>query len=198
MNRIILTLMFADLMVITGFGFIDPILAVYYDNHIVGSSIFGIGIASAVFLLTKSVVQVPVARYVDTHNDMSDLRWLIVGYMLIATVPICYLFATHMYHIYAIQFLYGIGSGIGYATWLGLWSLHLDRSRESFEWSLYSTLVSVGAALAAALGAGIAEIWGFAVVFTLVTILSVLGAVLLLSLTYMPRIFRHSHEGGQV
>lgn len=174
--------MFADIFAVTGFGLIDPILAIYLKENLIGGTIFAAGFSSALFLITKSLVQLPFSRHVDKYDDENDSKWLIVGAGLITIVPFIYIFAEHIYTIYAAQILFGIGSGLAYPAWLGLWSTHLDKKRESFEWSLYSTCVGIGTALAAAIGAGLAEIIGFTYTFVLVGIMSMSGCLVLINL----------------
>ena len=180
MNRTIKLLMFSDIFVMTGFGLMDPILAIFIKENLVGGTIFAAGIASTLFLVTKSVVQLPFSRYVDNHKD--KVKWLIIGTFLIALVPFIYLFTNHIKYVYLAQFIHGIGSGLAYPTWLGLWSTHLDKKKESFEWSLYSTLTGLGTAATAAIGAAIAEFIGFNFTFVLVGIMSLFGSLILFSL----------------
>jgi DHA1 family quinolone resistance protein-like MFS transporter len=180
MNNTIKLLMFSDIFVMTGFGLIEPILAIFIKENLVGGTIFAAGLASTLFLITKCIVQLPFSRYVDNHDE--KVRWLIVGTLIIAAVPFMYIFAKDINHIYFAQILYGIGSGLAYPTWLGLWSTNLDRQHESFEWSLYSTLTGLGTALTAAVGAAIAEFAGFTPTFVLVGALSLAGCLTLLGL----------------
>ena len=180
MNKTIKLLMFSDIFVLTGFGLIEPILAIFIKENLVGGTIFAAGLASTLFLITKCIVQLPFSRYVDNHDE--KVRWLIVGTLIIAAVPFIYIFAKDINHIYFAQILYGIGSGLAYPTWLGLWSTNLDRQHESFEWSLYSTLTGLGTALTAVVGAAIAEFVGFTPTFVLVGALSLAGCLTLLGL----------------
>lgn len=179
LNSIILHLMISDIFVFTGFGLVEPILAIFIKDNLVGGTIFTAGIASAIFLISKSLTQLPFSRHVDTHDDRNDLKWLIRGTLIIATVPFIYIFAHHIYHIFFAQLIYGIGSGLAYSTWLGLWSTHLDKKLESFEWSLYSTLVSIGTAIAAAIGAAIADFISFTFAFASMGIMSVVSCFIL-------------------
>lgn len=172
--------MISDVFMVTGFGLIDPILAIFIKEDITGGTILGAGLASTLFLITKAIVQLPFSRYVDSHED--KVKWLIVGSFAISTVPFVYIFANHIYMVYAAQVLYGIGSGLAYPTWLGLWSTHLDKKHESFEWSLYSTMTGLGVAATAAIGAAIAEFVGFELTFTLVGITSLVGWMILFGL----------------
>jgi len=180
MNRTIKLLMISDIFVITGFGLIDPILAIFIKENLTGGTIFAAGFASTLFLITKSIVQLPFSRYVDSHKD--KIKWLIIGTLLISIVPFIYIFVNHINYIYMAQVLYGIGSGLAYPTWLGLWSTHLDKKHESFEWSLYSTSVGIGTALTASIGAAISQFIGFEYTFALVGLISLIGCFILFNL----------------
>lgn len=176
-NKIVLFLLLSDAFIMTGFGLVDPIIAIFISDSIKGGSIFAAGLASTIFFITKSVIQLPFSRYVDTHD--SKIKWLIVGSLLIALVPFIYIFASDIYYIYLAQFIYGIGSGLAYPTWLGLWSTHLDKNHESFEWSLYSTTIGIGTAAAASIGAALSDFVGFQFTFAVVGIMSLAGCIVL-------------------
>ncbi len=180
MNRTIKLLLLSDVFVMTGLGLIEPILAIFIKDNLVGGTIFAAGFASALFLITKSLVQLPFSRYIDSHND--KIRWLIIGTFLIAVVPFVYIVSTNITHIYIAQILFGFGSGLAYPTWLGLWSTHLDKKHESFEWSMYSTSTGLGIAATAAIGAAIAEFIGFSYTFVFVGILALVGCFILFGL----------------
>lgn len=180
MNRIVKLLMISDICVITGFGFMDPILAIFINDKLVGGTIFAAGMAITAFILTKCIVQLPFSRYVDSHDD--KVKWLIIGTFMIALVPFIYLFADHVNYIYFAQILHGAGSGLAYPTWLGIWSTNLDKNHESFEWSLYSTMTGLGTATTAAIGAAIAEFMGFSYTFILVGIMAMIGCLVLFKL----------------
>ena len=180
MNRTIKLLMLSDIFVLTGFGLISPILAIFIKENLIGGTIFAAGLATALFVITKSLVQLPFSRYVDCHDE--KIKWLILGTVLISIVPFLYVFSTHIYYIYLAQVIYGVGSGFAYPTWMGLWSTHLDRKHESFEWALYSTLVGLGAAVAACVGAAIADFSNFNFTFMLTGTLSLVGCFILIGL----------------
>lgn len=180
MNRTIKLLMFSDIFVATGFGLIEPILAIFIKENLIGGTIVAAGFASTLFIITKCLIQLPFSRYVDDHDD--KVKWLIIGSLFIATVPFIYVFSNHVKYIFIAQIIYGIGSGLAYPTWLGLWSTHLDRKHESFEWSLYSTMTGLGTAATAAIGAALAEYLGFSFSFAIVGIMSLIGCAILLGL----------------
>ncbi len=175
MNRTILLLTISDITVLTGFGLIDPILAIFIEKDIAGGSVFTAGIASSIFLVTKSLSQLPFSLHIDRVSDRAKRLWLLASTACATAVPFLYIAADSVWLIFLAQFILGLGSGFAYSSWLGLWSTHLDRGHESFEWSLYSTLVGLGTALAAAIGAAIADRFGFPAVMLGAGALSIAG-----------------------
>lgn len=180
MNRTIKLLLFSSIFVDTGFGFIDPILSIFIKDNLVGGTILTAGVASTLYLITKSVIQLPFARYVDSHDN--KIKWLLIGTAIMMVIPFLYIFCDNVWYIYLAQILLGIGSALAYPTWLGLWSIHLDKKKESFEWSLYSTTTGLGTAITASVGAAVAEFAGFKVAFALVGAMAVIGFLILLRL----------------
>jgi MFS family permease len=179
MNRTMKLLMLSDIFVLTGFGLIQPILAIYInDGGLTGGTILSAGMASALFLFVKSLVQLPFGHYVDKQPGKS--KWLILGTLLMASVPIIYLSANSIYHVYLAETVYGIGSGLAYPTWLGLWSANLDKGKESFQWSVYSTSTGLGTAATGAAGAALASQAGFAATFISAGLLCLLGCLALI------------------
>jgi DHA1 family quinolone resistance protein-like MFS transporter len=176
-------LLLSDIFVLTGFGLIQPILAIYINGGgVAGGTMLSAGLASALFLFTKSMVQLPFGHYVDKNSNKT--KWLILGTLLMAGVPIIYITANSIYHIYLAEVIYGLGSGLAYPTWLGLWSANLDKGRESFQWSVYSTSTGLGTAATGATGAAVASQVGFYATFIMAGLLCLLGC---LALIYMGR-----------
>lgn len=179
MNRTMKLLMLSDIFVLTGFGLIQPILAIYInDGGLTGGTILSAGMASALFLFVKSLVQLPFGHYVDKQPGKSN--WLILGTLLMTAVPIIYLSANSIYHVYLAETVYGLGSGLAYPTWLGLWSANLDKGKESFQWSVYSTSTGLGTAATGAAGAALASQAGFAATFISAGLLCLLGCLALI------------------
>jgi DHA1 family quinolone resistance protein-like MFS transporter len=180
MNKTLYVLWFSDVFILTGFGLITPIMAIFIKDNIIGGTILAAGIASALFLTTKAVVQIPFSRYVDSHED--KVKWLRIGTLLIITVPFQYLFAENIIAIYLAQITYGVGAGLAASAWLTLWSTNLDRYHEGFEWSLYSATVGLGTGLSAFLGGTLATYWGFNPTIMIMGALSAIGFLMLLRL----------------
>lgn len=180
MNRTLYLLWFSDVFILTGFGLISPIMAIYIAGSVTGGTIFAAGLASALYMVTKAIVQIPFSRYVDSREN--KVRWLHLGTFLIVTVPFQYIFAQNIYSIYIAQIIYGIGAGIAASSWLSLWSTHLDKHHEGFEWSIYSATVGLGTGLSAFLGGTLVTHFSFKFTMFIMGTLAFIGLLILLYL----------------
>ncbi|MAG47419.1 hypothetical protein CL617_02340 [archaeon] len=192
MDRIIKLLIVSELFLFTGFSLIDPFLAVFVKEDLVNGSLIAAGFATTLFLVIKSVVQLPFSKYIDSHRD--KLRFLIIGSLIVSTVPFIYIFATRIEHIYIAQIIRGVGAGLAVPTWLGLFTTHIDKGKESFEWSIYSTSLGMGMAVSGLVGATIASFLGFKITFIIVGILALIGSSILFKL----EVQEHKKKGKEV
>ena len=182
-NKVLKILLYSDVLIISGFGLMAPIFAIFIDRQIIGGSIMAVGIAEAVYLLTRSAFQILISKYTDEEKgNVREMYTLIIGSFLFSIVPIIYIFSTEIWHIYLAQFLNGLGAAISYPGWQVLFTRYLDKNKEGYEWSVYDTTVGLGTAATAAIGGYVAEMFGFNALFVIVAILSFLGTILLGSL----------------
>lgn len=181
MNKVIWLLTISDILILSAFGLIAPIFAIFMSTGITGGSIIAAGIASSIFLVVKSVIQLPLSIYIDKKKH--KLIFLIIGTFLIVLVPIFYALSKSVSLIYIGQGVYGLGAAMAYPAWYSLFTMHLDRKHRGLEYSVWSTGVGLGAALAAWIGAKLAEKIGFANLFYIVGGISFLGLVVLFFLS---------------
>jgi MFS family permease len=179
MNKTLKLLILSDIFVFSGFGLIAPILAIFIKDNLVGGTILAAGIASAIFMITHSLLQILFAY----KFNPKDRLWMIwVGTALIASVPFGYIFSTHIYHIYFIEFIYGVGAAFAYPSWASLFTSNLENGKRGFQWSIYSSSGGIGTAITAGAGALLAEKTSFQLVFIITGILSIIGLIILFKL----------------
>lgn len=176
----------SDLFILGGLGLIQPVFAIFLLENIAYSSVLAVGIATSIQLVTKAILQIMIGRWTDAEKgNRRELYSLISGSVIISLVPFSYIFATNISHIYIIQLFYGLGSALAFPGWMVVFSQYLRRDRLGYEWSVYSTVMSLGTAAAASLGAYIADFYSFKVLFVIVGLLSVLGTGFVVS------VFKH-------
>lgn len=182
LNKILEVLIFSDLVINSAYGLIAPILAVFLTDKISGGSLIVVGISDAIYLGVKSILQVPIGLKIDrTEGQKIDFWYLFLGNLLTSAGVFLYLFATLPWHVYLISLIFGIGGAMAYPAWTGLFTRNVVRDRESFAWSLSSTTMELGEAIAALIGGVVAQIMGFDILFAVVGALSSLGTFSLFS-----------------
>jgi MFS family permease len=179
MNKTLRILTISDIFVLSGFGLIAPILAIFINDNLTGGSIFSAGLSSAIFLVARAGLQL---LFSYKFNPKDRLWMLRLGTAIIALVPLGYIFSTSIYHIYVVEFVYGVGAAFAYPSWSSLFTAYLEKGKRGFQYSIYSSGVAIGTALTAAAGAWLAEKIGFEFVFILTGIISLVGLFFLFKL----------------
>jgi DHA1 family quinolone resistance protein-like MFS transporter len=180
LNKVLNVLISTNFVMDSSYGLLAPVLAVFLTDQISGGNLIVVGIAEAIYLLTKSGLQVPFGIMIDkTEGQKIDFWFLFSGSLIMSVTLFFYLFSSLPWHIYLISAVYGIGEALAYPAWTGLFTRNIVKYRESFAWSFSTTVSELGAAGAALMGGIIAEYFGFAPLFMVVGGLSLVGTFLL-------------------
>ncbi|HLD61261.1 MAG TPA: MFS transporter [Patescibacteria group bacterium] len=198
MNKVLRTLVLSDLFILSSFGLIQPIFAVFVLKIIPGATVSSVGLAIAIQLFTKALLQIIVGKWSDEEKgNCRELYTLIIGSLIISVVPLGYIFASSLAALYLIQFLYGMGQALSYPSWRVMFTRYTDRNRAGYEWGVYDTVVSFGTAAAAAIGAYLVEQYSFTHLFVFVAIMSFVGTTFLTHIfqqEFSCRIPTHKHS----
>lgn len=183
MNKIVKILILCDFFIITGFGFLTPIFAVFVIDHIIGGTLLVVGIAEAIYLGTKAVGQIFVADYLDIEpSDKRNWRWAFIGSLVFGLSAFLYIFCRYPIHLYLVELIMGASTACEYPAFYALFLKHLDRKRRNFQLSFHSAAIEIGGAAAAAIGGVLAHFLGFSNLFVIVALFSLLGTAFLISL----------------
>lgn len=194
LNRIIKFLTISDFAILTGFGFLAPIFAVFILGNIKGGTLETVGFATSIQVFSKALLEYPIARLLDKkRGDMDEFYCMIIGSLAICIVPFLYLVIKTPNELYLTQFIYGIATAMAYPAWMSLFTRHAEKEREGSQWALYATTIGIGTAISAAIGGVIGEKYGFEIVFWIVFAMSVIGTVSLIGI-YEPLRIRHEHH----
>jgi len=186
MNRIIKVLILSDFIITSAFGFVAPIFALFITDKIQGGTIETVGFAAAFYWVAAVLTRIPIARFVDrTKSEKDDFYFMIFGSIIISVVPFLFLFSAKIWHIYLIEALYGLGYSLRLPGWFGMFTRHIDKGHEGYEWSADSVVAGVGAAVTAALGGVLAVRLGFEALFILIGAVSIIGSAVLIFLYYI-------------
>lgn len=182
-NWVIKILILSDFLIWSAQQFFVPIFAIFLTEHIHGATVEVVGISTAIYLIVRSIFEIPVGMWLDrTKTEVDDLYAAFFGTVLTALVFFSYNFISDVWQLYMAQAFWGIGSAIAFPGWYSIFTRHIDKNKKALEWSLYDVVLGVGMAAAAAVGGFLVTQYGFQTLFILAGVSTLLGALLLLSL----------------
>lgn len=186
-NKVVRALIFADFFLASGWGFLGPVFAIFVVAKIsIGDPTQAAqvaGFASMVYWMTKSFLQIPISKYFDhKHGERDDYWFMVLGLFLTGLSPFGFLISFLPWHLYAFQIVHAIGMALFVPSWNAIFTRHIDKGKEAYEWGMDSSLFGFGAGIAAGLGGIMVGIFGFNVIFILVGSFSIFSSLLLLTI----------------
>ncbi len=179
-NPVIRFLIISDTVLIGASGLLGPIFALFITDFIQGGNEAVAGLAAAIYLLTKSIFQIPISHLIDKIKGEKDDFWLMFIFtIVIAFIPLLYLIIETPLQLYIVQFLLGLFTAFTFPTYMAIFTKHIDKGKEGTEWGVYFTLTDLTSAALAAVGGYIAAAEGFPVLIITVVVISVFGSLLL-------------------
>jgi MFS family permease len=139
------------------------------------------GVAVAIFLITKSLFQIPAASFMDkVCGDKDDYWFLFAGMVMVSTLPLGYLLISSPLQLYLIQFLMGAATAFTFPSFMAIFTRYVEMDRAGTVWGVYYTLIDISSAATAAIGGVLAATIGFENVIIIVTVIGWIGALLYL------------------
>jgi MFS family permease len=186
-NKFIKILITSDFFLNYGLGLLGPIFSIFIIKNVTAGDMTEAakvaGIATLLYWVPKSIIQIPVGRFVDkNHGETDDFWFMIGGLFLTALVPFGYLFSFLPWHIYVLQTIHGIGMAMSLPPWLALFTKRIDKGKEGLEWGVESTFLGLGAGIGGAAGGYLASIFGFSPVFIMAGCFNLFAVSILLLL----------------
>lgn len=183
-NKVIKILISSDIALQSGWGLLAPVFAIFVLQRVAfGTSAEAAkiaGFASLAYWLVKSFLQIPIAKYLDkNHGERDDFYFTVVGTFLAGLVPFAFIFVSSAWHIYGLQCVHALAMAMVVPSWAAIFTRHIDKGKEAFEWGARSTFLGFGVGLGGAVGGLLAALFGFTLIFIIVGALTILSAGLL-------------------
>jgi len=183
MNLITRILVLSDFFLFFSVGLLSPIYAVFVLDRIHGSSLEMIGIATAIYWLARVASVVPFSHLMDkTKGEKDEYLFMVAGTFLISSAPLIYVFASEPWQVYVVQALNGFAFSMIIPAWRVIFTKNLNNDHVSAEWSLDDVGVGTATAISAALGAFIAQKFGFNSLFIFIFFVGMVSVLVLLIL----------------
>ena len=195
MNAVIRGMIVSDVVFMGSLGLLGPIFALFIVDFIDGATPAVVGTAVAIFFLTKSLLQLPFASFIDMVRGERDDFWiLVVGSAFTACIPLLYLVIHTPAQLYLVQLLYGMATAATFPSYMAIYTRHIDRQKEGSEWGMYYMLTDFTSAITASLGGVLAQSLGFEPLIVIVVVGCLLGIGLLLPLRPYMRMPKKKHR----
>ncbi|MCP6719246.1 MAG: MFS transporter [Patescibacteria group bacterium] len=184
-NKIIKVIIASDFIFNSGWAFLGPIFAIFIVQKISLGSITEAaeiaGFSSLIYWSVKSFLQIPIGSYLDkNHGEEDDFWFMVAGTFLTGLSPFGFMISSEAWHIYAFQVLHAVGMAMVVPSWGAIFTRHIDKGKEAFEWGLRSTTVGFGAGIAGATGGIMVAFFSFDIVFIAAGTFTIVSAFLLL------------------
>jgi len=190
-NKVIRILVASDFVLYFAFGLFSPIYAIFITRQIEGGTLAVVGMATTMYWVARLLTTVPLSKLMDkTDGEKDEFYFMIVGGLLTAAIYVTYTFASEVWHIYTLQFLFGAINSMIVPAWRIIFTNHLDRDKTGYYWSIEDIGVGIAIAASAYVGALAAEKFGFNAVLYTVAALSVASSLILILLKKYTYTFR--------
>jgi len=184
-NKIVKVLISSDFFLNLGWGLLSPVFALFVLQRITfndpAKAAEVAGFAALSYWIAKSLLEIPIGRFLDkTDGERDDFWFMVIGLLVVGLVPLGFLVSSKPWHIYVFQVVHAIGMAMTLPSWLAIFTRHIDKGKEAFEWSLETTSIGAGAGIAGGVGGLVASVFGFEALFLFVSVLTLLAALVLL------------------
>lgn len=177
LNPIVKAYMVSESFLWSAWDFVMPIIAIFIAKNVPGGNIQTAATGYSIYLVTRVVFELISGKILQHTNDKKKILMAIFG---IACLSIGYFGFAFINNLLAIFIFYAVlGAGLGTATPAknSLFAVHLDKNKESSEWSLADALCLISMALATALGGFVAAEYGFQTVFLMAGIVNAISTL---------------------
>jgi len=149
-------------------GFVIPFIAIFASENIRGGNIQVASLAAGVSPLVQGVFNLVGGKLLDRHSSKSEL--LPFYFFIIRQVTgVFYLlfiaFAVFPWHLYVIQSIHGVTSGLTMPAGSLIQSKYMDKDKEGFEWGVTTAVFNIFYGIGSILAGPLITYFGFQALF---------------------------------
>jgi len=152
---------FSETLLWAGWNFFTPIFAAFVITEIKDAGLESAATAYSLHLLTRIFFELFSARFLYRASRAQQLKVTVGGILLLSLGYLGLSFTRHLAPLFFFYSLVGGAIGLSSPGKMALFSMHLDKNKESWEWGLRDASVFSGMAFASALGGFVAKEYGF-------------------------------------
>ena len=175
-NPIVRAFIISETFIWSAWNFFIPISAIFVVRNISGGSLEIAASAFSAHLIARVIFELISAKLL-TREERQKIITSIIGLSFLSLSYVGLAFSDSIFQLFIFYIVAGIGFGVASPAKNSLFSIHLDKDRESSEWSFYDAIVFIAIALATALGGFVAAGYGFKILFISSSIVNIIGTL---------------------
>jgi MFS family permease len=167
-NKALKILLGTNALILLAAAMLTPIYALFVEE--IGGDLMDASIAGFLFALSAGVVTLLSGKISDKVRHSEHV--LMLGYALMGTGFLLFLFIHSVTTLFIIQILIGMGEAIYSPAFDKLYSEHLDRGKFGVEWGTWESMYYFTTAFGAIIGGLMVTRFGFPALFLSMAFLS--------------------------
>ena len=117
-GRVVKYFVVTDLVMLAGWGFLEPVFAVFVIQRIAGATLMTVGIAASIYWILKSALQIPIANYLDhTPGEHDDFQALIAGLLVASFAAFSFTLISTSWQLYLVEILEAVAFALYVPSW---------------------------------------------------------------------------------
>lgn len=176
-NPLVKAYIISELFLWSAWSCVAPIFAIFVVNEITGANVETAALAYSIYLVSRVLFELISGKYLIKTVDRKKLLLAILGIFCLSIGYIGFSFSTSIIMLFMSYFILGIGLGIASPAKNAIFSMHLDKNKESTEWGIADASSFICMALATAFGGFFVSQYGFRPLFLLAAIINLLSII---------------------
>jgi len=158
-------------------NFVFPIFAIFVVTEITDATIETAAFGYSIYLLGRVIFELISGQYLSRTNDRKKLLFAMLGIFCLSISFVGFSIAHSVLMLFVFYFLAGMGLGIASPAKNAIFSIHLDKSKESIEWGIADATAFASMALATAFGGFFVHQYGFRPLYLLAAFVNLLSLI---------------------
>lgn len=176
-NKLIRVFIVSETLLWSGWNLFFPIIALFVVSRIKGGNVEIAATAFSVYLIFRVFFELILSKYFSATTLRKKVWFVAGGQIILSFAYLGFIFSHTILHLFLMYGLLGAGLGLSSPSKLAIFSTHLDKNKESKEWSYSDATTLVGCAAAGVIGGYVAKEWGFDAVFVAASFVNFLSVL---------------------
>lgn len=174
-NPVIKIIIISDIFFWSAWYTVLPILSIFFVQEIQGATIDTAAFGFSFYLLARVAASLIGSKFSANASDSRKIFMIIYAILILNIAYVLMAFTRSLGTVYAFYIIVGMGIGLASPVRSALFSTHLDKHKETFEWALSDSVVLVGIAICSIIGAVIIRDYGYTTLFLVATFFNFLS-----------------------